>query len=178
MSIRGNGQLVRSLFCFFFFLPTATAAAENPATAPPDWRLLSLGQVNPPGLQAFLETFFSHNQLKADPGGDLLLGFAAIRDANRGKDTDVFVSRFDRSEDRWNPPVPIAETKDLERSPEIWIDGRSGAIHAAWAAIRGRSREDPGASCESATGDRRTEEPLGPRHGISPSGRPSHGGRS
>ena len=157
MSIRGNRQLRRSLFCLLFFLPTATAtaAAENPATGPPDWRLLSLDQVNPPGLQAFLETFFSHNQLKADPGGDLLLGFAAIRDANRGKDTDVFVSRFDRSEDRWNPPVPIAETPNLERSPEIWIDGRSGAIHAAWA---GNPRQKPGGPrSELRIGYRRSE---------------------
>lgn len=151
--------MVRSLFCLLFFLPTATAtataAAENPATDPADWRLLSLDQANPPGLQAFLETFFSHNQLKADPGGDLLLGFAAIRDANRGKDTDVFVSRFDRSEDRWIPPVPIADTKDLERSPEIWIDGRSGAIHAAWA---GNPRQKPGGPrSELRIGYRRSE---------------------
>ena len=38
-------------------------------------------------------------------------------------------------------PFPIAESKDLERSPEIWIDDQSGAVHAAWV---GNERRKPG----------------------------------
>ena len=82
-------------------------------------------------------------------------------------DTDVYVSRFVRSEDRWAPPVPIAESKGLERSPEIWIDNQSKAVHAAWVGNeRRKAWSDLVVNSESATGDRRMEEPPGrpPRH--------------
>ena len=114
----------------------APAGARSLAADPEEWRLLSRVRINPPEVRAFIETSFSHNQLKADPGGGLVLGFTAVAKQRNEKDTDVFVSRFVRPEDRWNPPVPIAESKDLERSPAIWIDDRTRAIHAAW----GRSR--------------------------------------
>lgn len=126
------------------FISTAillAAVAQSMAADPREWQLLSRVQVNPPGIQAFVETFFSYNQLKADHGGDLILGFAGVRDTNRAKDTDVFASRFARSEDRWSPPVPIAESPDLERSPAIWIDGNGRTIHAAWV---GNRRQKPG----------------------------------
>ena len=144
----------RVLFCAVFFLPIATTGVECLATDPGEWRLLSRAQVNPPGVQAFVETFFSYNQLKAAPGGDLVLGFAAVPQ-NR-TDTDVYVSRFLRSEGRWAPPVPIAESKGLERSPEIWIDNQSGAVHAAWV---GNERRKPGAPrSELRIGYRRSED--------------------
>ena len=146
----------RVLFCAVLFLPIATAGVESLANDPGAWRLLSRVQVNPPGVQAFVETYFSYNQLKADPGGDLVLGFAAVRNTNRAKDTDVFVSRFVRSEDRWKLPVPIAESPDLERSPTIWIDGQTGAIHAAWV---GNERRKPGRPrSELRIGYRRSED--------------------
>ena len=146
----------RVLFCAVFFLPIATAGVESLANDPGAWRLLSRVQVNPPGVQAFVETYFSYNQLKADPGGDLVLGFAAVRNTNRAKDTDVFVSRFVRSEDRWKLPVPIAGSPDLERSPTIWIDGQTGAIHAAWV---GNERRKPGRPrSELRIGYRRSED--------------------
>ena len=144
----------RVLFCAVFFLPIATTGVECLATDPGQWRLLSRVQVNPPEVQAFVETFFSYNQLKADPGGDLVLGFTAVP-RNR-TDTDVYVSRFLRSEGRWAPPVPIAESKGLERSPEIWIDNQSGAVHAAWV---GNERRKPGAPrSELQIGYRRSED--------------------
>ena len=83
-----------------------------------------------------------------------MLGFTAVPQ-NR-TDTDVFVSRFLRSEDRWAPPVPIAESKGLERSPEIWIDDQSGAVHAAWV---GNERRKPGGPrSELRIGHRRSED--------------------
>ncbi|MDE2925384.1 MAG: sialidase family protein [Acidobacteriota bacterium] len=118
--------------------------------------MLSRVRVNPPGVQAFVETFFSHNQLKLDPGGDLIIGFAAVRDTNKAKDTDVFVSRFVRSEDRWSSPVPIAGGPDLERSPTIRIDGKSGAIHAAW--VGNRRQKAGGPRSELRVGYRRSED--------------------
>ena len=150
-----NGQLGGISFSAIILLAAVTAAAQSMAADPGEWQLLSRVQVNPPGIQAFVETFFSHNQLRADPGGDLVLGFAAVRNTNRAKDTDVFVSRFVRSEDLWNPPVPIAETTALERSPAIWIDGQTGAIHAAWV---GNERQKPGGPrSELRIGYRRSE---------------------
>ena len=41
------------------------------------------------------------------------------------------------------PPLPIAESSDLERSPAIWIDGGSGAVHAAW--VENEQRRSRGA---------------------------------
>ena len=113
------------------------------AADPGDWQLLSRVQINPAGVRSFVETAFTYNQLKAVPGQNLLLGFSAVPE-NR-TDTDVFVSRFVRSEDRWTPPAPVAETRELERSPELWIDGQSGAVHIAWVANerqRGRRRNE------------------------------------
>ena len=137
-------------------LPIATAGVESLAVDPEEWRLLSRVQVNRPGIQAFVETFFSYNQLKANPGGDLVLGFAAILDTNRAKDTDVFASRLVRTEDRWTDPVPIAGTRDLERSPAIWIDRQSRAIHATWV---GNERQKPGGPRrEIRVGYRRSED--------------------
>ena len=155
---------MRVLFCAVFFLPIANAGVECLATDPGEWRLLSRVQVNPPGVQAFVETFYSYNQLKVAPGGDLVLGFTAVPQ-NR-TDTDVFASRFLRSENRWTPPVPIAESKDLERSPEIWIDDQSGAVHAAWV---GNERRKPGGPrSELRIGHRRSEDGgtkwTAPRH--------------
>ena len=135
-----NGHLGRILAGAVFLLPIATAEVQTRAADPGEWRLLSRVQVNPTGDQAFVENFFSYNQLKVDPTGDLVLGFVAF--PQKRKSTDVLVSRFDRSVDRWTPSVPIAETKDLERSPAIWIDGQSGAVHAAWVGNeRRKSRE-------------------------------------
>ena len=144
----------RVLFCAVYFLPIATTGVECLATDPGRWQLLTRVQVNPPEVQAFVETFYSYNQLKADPGGDLVLGFTAVPQ-NR-TDTDVYVSRFLRSEDRWAPPVPIAVSKGLDRSPEIWIDDQSGAVHAAWV---GNERRKPGAPrSELRIGYRRSED--------------------
>ena len=135
-----NGHLGRILAGAVFLLPIATAEVQTRGADPGEWRLLSRVQVNPTGAQAFVENFFSYNQLKVDPTGDLVLGFVAF--PQKRKSTDVLVSRFDRSVDRWTPSVPIAETKDLERSPAIWIDGQSGAVHAAWVGNeRRKSRE-------------------------------------
>lgn len=137
-------------------LPISVAIAQGMAANPGETRLLSRVHVNPPGIQAFVETFFSYNQLKADHAGDLILGFTAVRDTNKAKDTDVFVCRFARSEDRWSPPVPIAESPDLERSPAIWIDGKSGVIHATWV---GNARQKPaGPRSELRVGYRRSED--------------------
>lgn len=153
-----NEQLGRKLKVFSVVVLSAVVAvpAQSMAADPGEWQLLSRLQVNPPDVQAFVETSFSHNQLEADRGGDLILGFAAVRDTNRAKDTDVFVSRFIRSADRWNSPVPIAETTDLERSPAVWIDRQSGAIHAAWV---GNKRRNPGGPrSELRVGYRRSED--------------------
>ena len=123
------------------------------AAGPAEWRLLSRVQINSPGVRSFVETSFTSNQLKAGPGGDLVLGFAAV--PKERTDTDVFVCRFIRSEDRWTPSVPIAETKDLERSPELWIDRQSGAIHSAWVA---NQRRQGGSRSELRVGYRRSED--------------------
>ena len=132
------------------------ACAQVMAANPGEWRLLSRLQVNPPGVQAFVETFFSHNQLKTGPGVNLILGLTAVRDTNTAKDTDVFVSRLDLSDDRWSPPVPIAESPDLERSPAIRIDGKGRTIHAAWV---GNTRRKPGGPrSELRVGYRRSED--------------------
>ena len=139
-----------------FFLPVAAAGVQCLAADPEDWQLLSRLQVNSPEVQAYVETSFSYNQLKADRGGNLVLGFTAVRAANSRKDTDVFVSRFLRSEDRWTPTLSIAETKDLERSPEIWIDDRSRAVHAAW--VGNERRKSRGARSELRVGYRRSED--------------------
>ena len=154
----------RVLFFIAFFLPATTASVESLANDPGEWRLLSRGQVNPPEVRAFVETFFSHNQLKADPAGDLVLGFSAVPPDRT--DTDVFLSRFVRSEDRWNPPVPFAGSNDLERSAAIWIHPHSGAVHVAWV---GNTRQEPGAArSELRLGYRRSEDGgatwIPPRH--------------
>ena len=153
-----NGQLGRKYFSAVVLLAVVAASAPGMAMAadPAKWQLLSRVQVNPPGIRAFVETFFSHNQLKAGPGGDLLLGFAAVRDANKAKDTDVFVSRLVRSEDRWHPPVAIAGSAELERSPAIWIDRKSGAVHAAW--VGNERKKSRGARSELKIGYRRSED--------------------
>ena len=104
-------------------------------------RLLSRVQINPPGVRSFLETFFSYNQLEPAPGGDLVLGFVAVQKDR--DDTDVVVSRFIRTEDRWTPHVSIAESKDLERSPAIWTDDQSGVVHCVWVANKRRKRNGP-----------------------------------
>ncbi len=154
----------RVLFFAVFFLPVTIASVESLANDPGEWRLLSRVQVNPPGVQAFVETFFSHNQLKAGPVGDLVLGFAAVP-RNR-TDTDVFLSRFIRSEDRWNPPVPFAGSNDLERSSAIWIDRHSGAVHVAW--VGNKRQKSRGTSSELRLGYRRSEDGgatwIPPRH--------------
>ena len=134
----------------------AAAGARSLAADPGEWRLLSRVRINPPEVRAFIETSFSHNQLKADPGGGLVLGFTAVAKQRNEKDTDVFVSRFVRSEDRWNPPVPIAESKDLERSPAIWIDDRTRAIHAAW--VGHERRKSKASRRELRVGYRRSED--------------------
>ena len=121
-----NGQCGGRIFSTAVLLAAVATAAQSMAADPREWRLLSRAQVNPPGVQAFVETFFSHNQLKADPEGDLVLGFTAVRAANKAKDTDVFMSRFVRSQDVWTQPAPVAETEELERSPAIRIDGKNG----------------------------------------------------
>ena len=127
---------------------------QSLAADPVEWRLLSRRQINPPGVRSFLETFFNRNRLKAASGGDLVLGFAAVPEERN--DTDVFVSRFIRSEDRWTPPVPVAESTDLERSPELWIDGRSGVIHCGWV---GNERKKPrGPRSELRVGYRQSKD--------------------
>lgn len=151
-----NAQLGGVFFSAVFLMAVIAAPVQSMAADPGEWQLLSRLQVNPPGIQAFVETFFSHNQLKLDPGRDLVVGFSAVRDTNRAKDTDVFVSRFVRSEDRWNPPVPIAKTTDLERSPTIWVDGKSGAIHAAW--VGNKRQKSGGSRSELRVGYRRSED--------------------
>ena len=163
-SFQGSRQLRRVLFFAVFFLPVTTASVESLANDPGEWRLLSRVQVNPPGVQAFVETFFSHNQLKSGPVGDLVLGFAAVP-RNR-TDTDVFLSRFVRSEDRWNPPVPFADSNDLERSAAIWIDRHSGAVHVAW--VGNKRQKSRGTSSELRLGYRRSVDGgatwIPPRH--------------
>ena len=136
-----------------FIVTALSVGIQSLAADPGEWRLLSRLRINPPGVRSFLETFFTYNQLKAVPGGGLALGFAAA--PKERTDTDVFVSRFIRSEDRWTPAVPIAESKDLERSPELWIDGQSGAIHFAWVANQ-RRRGVP--RSELRVGYRRSED--------------------
>ena len=163
-SFQGSRQLRRVLFFAVFFLPVTVASVESLANDSGEWRLLSRVQVNPPGVQAFVETFFSHNQLKAGPVGDLVLGFAAVPQ-NR-TDTDVFLSRLVRSEDRWNPPVPFADSNDLERSAAIWIDRHSGAVHVAW--VGNKRQKSRGTRSELRLGYRRSEDGgatwIPPRH--------------
>lgn len=151
-----NGRRRRVLSGAICWLAISVAWAQGLAANPEEWRLLSRVQVNPPGVQAFVETFFSHNQLQADHGGDLILGFVAVRDTNREKDTDVFVSRFVRSGDRWSPPVPLAESPDLERSPAIRIDGKGRTIHAVW--VGNKRRKPGGPRSELRVGYRRSED--------------------
>ena len=151
-----NGHPARILSGAVFFLLIAVADGQSLAAGPGEWRLLSRLQVNPPEIQAFVETSFSYNQLKADPGGDLFLGFTAVRNTNPNKDTDVFVSRFVRSEDRWGSPAPIAESSALERSPAVWVDGQSGVVHCSWV---GNERRKPGKQrSELRIGYRRSED--------------------
>ena len=148
------GPLARMLSGAIFSLLVSLAAVPSLAANPADWRLLSRIRVNSAGARAFVETVFSHNQLRAAPGGDLLLGFAAA--PPQRKDTDVFVSRFLRSEDRWTPPLPIADSSDLERSPAIWIDGGSGAVHAAW--VENEQRRSGGRRSELRVGYRQSQD--------------------
>ena len=135
-------------------LAALAAGLQSLAADTGEWRLLSRLQVNPPGVRAVLETSFSYNQLKAAPGGNLMLGFAAV--PKERNDTDIFVSRFIRAEDGWAPPVAIAESAALERSPELWIDGRSGVIHVAWVGNERRKRRGP--RSELRVGYRRSED--------------------
>ena len=154
--LTSTGQLGRIPLSAVVFLTVVAAAVQGMAADPREWQLLSRVQVNPPGVQAFVETSFSYNQLKLGLGGNLVLGFTAVRDTNRAKDTDVFVSRFVRSQDVWTPPVPVAETEELERSPAIRIDGKTGALHAAWA---GNKRQKPGGPrSELRIGYRRSDD--------------------
>ena len=135
------GNCVGNHSVTMFFLLVAAAGVQLLAAGPEDWQLLARLQVNPPDVRSFVETSFSFNQLKADPEGDLVLGFTAVRDTNKAKDTDVFMSRLVRSQDVWTQPVPVAETEELERSLAIRIDGKTGALHAAWV---GNKRQKPG----------------------------------
>ena len=80
-----NGQCGGRIFSTAVLLAAVATAAQSMAADPREWRLLSRAQVNPPGVQAFVETFFSHNQLKADPEGDLVLGFPAVSRCQQGK---------------------------------------------------------------------------------------------
>ena len=139
-----------------FFLPVMAVGVPGMAADPAEWQLLSRLQVNPPEIQAFVETSYSYNQLKAHRGGNLILGFTGVRKANLRKDTDVFLSRFIRSDGRWTPALPIAETQELERSPSIWIDDQSGAVHAAW--VGNERRKSRGARSELRVGYRRSED--------------------
>ena len=154
--LTSNGQCGGKFFSTAVLLAAFATAAQSMAANPREWWLLSRAQVNPPGVQAFVETFFSHNQLKADPEGDLVLGFPAVRDANKAKDTDVFVSRFVRSQDVWTPPIPVAETEELERSPAIRIDGKTGALHAAWVGNKRQKPSEP--RSELRIGYRRSDD--------------------
>ncbi len=123
-----------------FIWAAATGAVKGSAGDPGDWQLLSRVQINPPGIRSFVESFFTRNQLQAMSHEDLMVAFSAVPE--KRTDTDVFVSRFHRSEDRWKSLVPIAETKELERSPAVWIDGDSDTIHLAWVANE-RRRSGP-----------------------------------
>ena len=148
-----NGCWKRFLRSAAFLLTAAASGIQSLAADPDEWQLLASVQINPPGFRSFVETFFTYNQLKAVPGGDLVLGFSAVPE--KRTDTDIFVSRFIRSEDRWTSPAPVAETNELERSPEIWIDGRSGTIHFAWAA---NERQRGGARSELTIGYRQSKD--------------------
>ena len=151
-----NGQLGQIFFSAVILLAVVAAPVQSVVAAPAEWRQLSRLQVNPPGIQAFVETAFSYNQLKAVPGGDLFLGFTAVRDANPNKDTDVYVSRYVRSEDRWGSPAAIAESPALERSPAVWVDGRSGVIHFSWVGNERRKQRKQ--RSELRVGYRRSED--------------------
>ena len=151
-----NGQLGGIFSGAAILLAVVAAPVQSMVAAPAEWRQLSRLQVNPPGIQAFVETAFSYNQLKAVPGGDLFLGFTAVRDANPNKDTDVFVSRYVRSEDRWGSPAAIAESPALERSPAVWVHGRSGVIHFSWVGNERRKRRKQ--RSELRVGYRRSED--------------------
>ena len=151
-----NGQLGGIFFGAVILLAVVAVPVQSMGAAPAEWRQLSRLQVNPPGIQAFVETAFSYNQLKAVPGGDLFLGFTAVRDANPNKDTDVYVSRYVRSEDRWGSPAAIAESPALERSPAVWVDGRSGVIHFSWVGNERRKQRKQ--RSELRVGHRRSED--------------------
>ena len=168
-----NGRLGWILWGAICLLVTRASCAQGLPADPGQWRLLSRAQVNPPGGQAFVETIFSYNQLKPDTGGDLILGFAAVPE--KRKDTDVLVSRYVGGEDRWTAPVSIAGSTDLERSPAIWIDGASGAIHAAWVGNKRQKQGGPEVNSGSAIGDPRMAARPGHRRGIFPSGQPWRG---
>ena len=148
-----TGFLKRFLPGVSFVAAVLSAGIHSLAADPEEWRLLSRFQINPPGVRAFLETFFNINQLHADSGGDLLLGFSAVPKGRN--DTDVFVARFIRTEDRWTPPVPVAGSRGLERSPELWIDGQSGVTHFAWVA---NERRRGGPRSELSVGYRRSKD--------------------
>ena len=176
-SFQGSRQLRRVLFFAVFFLPVTTAPVESLANDPGEWRLLSRVQVNPPGVQAFVETFFSHNQLKAGPVGDLVLGFAAVPQRIERTQTSSCLASSARRiagiHPFRSPTAMISRGQPPSGSTAIRV--RSTSLGSA---IRGKSREGREVNSGSATGDRRMEEPLGFRHGISPSGRRLRGGRS
>ncbi len=138
------------------FALIAPAGVRSLAANPGEWRLLSRVRINPPEIRASIETSFSYNQFKADPDGDLVFGFTAAANQRNQKGTAVFLSRFVRSEDRWNPPVPIAQSQDLERSPAIWIDDRTRAIHVAW--VGHERRKSRAARIELRVGYRRSDD--------------------
>ena len=100
----------------------------------PKLDLVEHHQVNSSHVQAFIETFFSHNQLVADTSGNLCVGFSGISKGQ--KDTDVFFSRFVRAEKRWTPSLPISSTTDLDRAVTLWIDSKSNVLHYAWVRHR------------------------------------------
>ena len=75
-----------------FALITANGVVSR-AADPGEWRLLSRVRINPPDVRAFIEPSFSYNQLKAEPGGNLVLGFTAAATQRNEQDTDVFMSR-------------------------------------------------------------------------------------
>ena len=146
-----SGRLLHGTRNFFLI---ATAGVQSLAAGAAEWQLLSRVQVNPPGVRAFLETAFSVNQLRPDPGGKLILVYTAVPEKRR--DTDVVLSRYIPSEDRWGSPGPIAESSALERSPAVWVDRQSGVIHCAWVGNQSRNRGKP--RSELRVGYRRSED--------------------
>ena len=168
----------RVLFCAVFFLPIATSGVECLATDPVRVAAAVACPGQPAGSPGIRGDFLLLQSVESGSQVEILvLGFTAVPQ-NR-TDTDVFVSRFLRSEDRWASPVPIAETKGLERSPEIWIDDQSGSgPRSLGCVMSGGSLEGLVVNSESATGGRRMEEPPGRPHGILPSGRHLRAARS